>query len=211
MGFTFVGETSLSPARSKDWMVLFKCNNCQGGVVAEYTKIVGYGVGTPGGCNADPSKLGFALVRLYPGTMPPIMPAFTPPPLDRYYQQAVDALRSGNPDASGAMSRKVVDVSTQKLLAADAKKFNTIKQRIDALAERNALTPELKDWAHVVRLEGNDASHDEDPYTHEEADELLSFVEVYLTYVYMLPGKLAARREQATKEKAEAEARGHKK
>src|SRR5229473_2748225 len=190
MGFTLVGETSLAPVRKNGWMVLFTCNKCQGGLVAEYIKQVEYGVSTPGGCNADPTKLGFDLVKLYPGTMPQVMPAFTPVPLDRFYNQAVDALRSGNPDASGAMSRKVVDVSTKKLLGEDSKKYNTIKQRIDALAENGALTSDLKDWAHVVRLEGNDASHDEDPYTQEEADELLSFVELYLTYVYTLPGKL---------------------
>jgi hypothetical protein len=185
-------------------MVLYKCNKCQRGIVVEYSKHVEHGVATPGGCNADPVLLGFNVVHVYPGKMPPTMPAFTPAPLDRYYKQAADALWGGNPDASGAMSRKVVDVSTQKLLGEDARKFGTIQKRIDELAARHALTPELQQWAHVVRLEGNDASHDEDPYTPEEADELLSFVEVYLTYVYMLPGKLKARRELADKEKAAA-------
>jgi hypothetical protein len=105
------------------------------------------------------------------------------------------------------MSRKVLDVSTQKLLGEDAKKFSTIQKRIDELASRHALTPDLQEWAHVVRLEGNDASHDEDPYTQEEADELLSFVDLYLTYVYTMPGKLKARRERAEKEKAEIAAK----
>jgi hypothetical protein len=203
MGFTFVGEASLSPARSKDWLTLFKCNKCQGGLVVEYTKHVEYGISSPGAGNADPTTLGFAVVKSYPGKMPSVVPAFVPSPLDKYYLQAADALRSGHPDASGAMSRKVVDVSTQKMLGEDSKKYYTIKQRIDALAERNALTQDLKDWAHVVRLEGNDASHDEDPYTPEEADELLNFVDVYLAYVYTLPGRLKARRERAEAEKAE--------
>jgi Domain of unknown function (DUF4145) len=30
-------------------------------------------------------------------------------------------------------------------------------------------------WAHHVRLEGNDAAHDEDPFTKDEAEELLDF------------------------------------
>jgi hypothetical protein len=38
----------------------------------------------------------------------------------------------------------------------------------------------------------------------EEADELLSFTELYLTYVYALPGRLQDRRERAAKEKEEA-------
>jgi hypothetical protein len=58
-----------------------------------------------------------------------------------------------------------------------------------------------------VRLGGNDAAHDEDPYTNEEASELLSFVELYLTYVYSLPGRLKARREAAEKGKQEDKAK----
>ncbi len=55
-----------------------------------------------------------------------------------------------------------------------------------------------------MRLGGNEAAHDEDPYTQEEAEELLSFAELYLTYVYSLPGRLKARREKAAKAKGQA-------
>jgi hypothetical protein len=107
-------------------------------------------------------------------------------------------------NASGAMSRKVIDVSTQQLLGDEGKKYGNIRDRIDVLAEKNALTPDLKDWAHEVRLGGNDAAHDKDPYSKEEAEELLDFTELYLTYVYTLPGRLNERRERAEKEKTAA-------
>jgi hypothetical protein len=104
------------------------------------------------------------------------------------------------------MSRKVVDVSSQQLLGQDSKKYGNIRDRIDALAERKLLTPDLQDWAHQVRLGGNDAAHDEDPYTIEEASELLGFAELYLTYVYTLPGRLKTRKEAAAAaKKAEKE------
>lgn len=185
-------------------MVLYKCNKCQGGLVVEYTFQINHGYQSPSACNVNPNTVGFGVVKVYPGKMPPCTPPFTPEPLSKFFKRAVDALQGGSPDASGAMSRKVVDVSTQKLLGEDAKKFGTIQKRIDELASRNLLTPDLKEWAHVVRLEGNDASHDEDPYTPEEADELLSFVDLYLTYVYAMPGRLKLRRENAEKEKAAA-------
>jgi hypothetical protein len=60
----------------------------------------------------------------------------------------------------------------------------------------------LKDWAHQVRLGGADAAHDADPFTSAEAEELLDFAELYLTYVYTLPGRLKERRERAAKGKA---------
>jgi Domain of unknown function (DUF4145) len=62
--------------------------------------------------------------------------------------------------------------------------------RIDALAKAGRLTNDLQKWAHHVRLEGNDAAHDEDPFTGPEAEELLDFTELFLTYVYSLPGRL---------------------
>ena len=81
----------------------------------------------------------------------------------------------------GAMSRKVVDVSTQKLLAESSKKYGNIRDRIDALEAKGALTTDLKDWAHQVRLGGNEAAHDESPDSKAEAEELLDFAELYLT------------------------------
>jgi hypothetical protein len=100
------------------------------------------------------------------------------------------------------MSRKVIDVSTQLLLKEDSAKFGNIKGRIDELAKRNALTPDLQEWAHQVRLGGNDAAYDKDPFTKPEAEELLDFTELYLTYVYTLPGRLAERKAQAAAAKA---------
>jgi hypothetical protein len=83
MAFTFLFEASLAPAR-REWMVFYKCNKCQHALVVEYNKQIEHGVGTPAGCNADPLSLGFNRVNVYPGKMPPMMPAFIPPPLDRF-------------------------------------------------------------------------------------------------------------------------------
>jgi len=92
------------------------------------------------------------------------------------------------------MSRKVVDVATKKLLGGDLAKNETVYKRIEYLSEKGRLTSDLKDWAHHVRLEGNDAVHDEAQFTRDEAEELLSFVELFLTYIYSMPGQLAAAR-----------------
>jgi hypothetical protein len=198
IGFTFVAEYGLAPTKHAHYTVLYKCNKCKGALVHEYSQHTNYGSPSPGGCSSDPTDNGFKLLKSYPGKMPNAIPAYVPAPLDRYYQQALDSLHSAHYDASGAMSRKVVDVSTQQMVKGDTKKYNNIRDRIDALAEKHLLTPDLKDWAHQIRLDGNDASHDEDPFTADEAQGLLSFTELYLTYVYTLPGRLKARREQAT-------------
>jgi len=100
------------------------------------------------------------------------------------------------------MSGKVVDVSTQQLLGAEARTFRDIRARIDALATKGRITRELQDWAHQIRIGRNDAAHDPDPYTSEEAEEQLDFVELYLTYVYTLPQRLEERKLRAAAAKA---------
>lgn len=150
----------------------------------------------------DPRMFGFPLLHTYPKPAPPRCPEHTPDNLKRLFLQAVDASKRDAPDASGAMSRKVIDNSTQMLLKGEEKKLGTIYGRIEALKGNGTLTPELAEWAHEVRLGGNDAAHDLEPFTPEEAGELLDFVELYLIYVYTLPERLKLRRAKAAEEKA---------
>jgi len=201
IGFSSVGEYRIV-GPGAEFLAFFRCNKCQGGLIIRYQQQVNHGYQSPGACPADPVELGYIVRDMYPTKAPTRAPSHTPDPLARYFQQASDGHRRGDHDASGAMSRKVVDVSTQRLLGEESKKYGNIRDRIDALAAKGALTGDLKDWAHQVRLGGNEAAHDEEPYSKEEAEELLGFAELYLTYVYTLPGRLKERRERAAAEKA---------
>lgn len=194
MGFSFLSQMRFGGSDNR-WLGVFYCNRCQGGIICEYRNAqVKFGdLNTVPG---EPTQHGFQLLKIYPQAAPLKLPPHTPTPLDRYYQQASDGLRRGDYDASGAMSRKVVDVSTKMLLGDEAKKYNNIQGCIDAVATKGIITRDLKEWAHQIRLGGNEAAHAEAPYEKEEAEDLLSFTELYLTYVYTLPGQLAARKER---------------
>jgi len=109
---------------------------------------------SPMQCQSDPENFNWVRLRTYPEALPTKIPSHTTDQLKRYYEQAANALKRKDWHASGAMSRKVVDVSTQQLLGDESKKYGTIKQRIDALAAKNSITPDLKDWAHEIRLGG---------------------------------------------------------
>jgi hypothetical protein len=196
MGFSLVAQKSIGTPGRSQWLAFFSCNRCQGGLVVEYLFSSGMGYHDIQSIPGDPSENGFTQRKMYPQPVPMKLPAHTPTPLDRYYQQASDSLRRGDFDASGAMSRKVVDVSTKLLLGDEAKKHGNIQSRINAVAEKGLIIPDLRDWAHQIRLGGNEAAHDEEPYAQEEAEDLLSFTELYLTYVYTLPGQLAARKDR---------------
>ena len=207
IGFTLAAEvlgvekTSLGYSR---YRVLLICSNCEDAVVA----VIDYGrhaVGhSPMGCGSNPVQNGWKLRRVYPTPKPSSCPRLTPDDLKRLYVQADNAFKRGDADASGTMSRKVVDVSTQQLLKEKSKDYENIFQRIEALAEQGKLTDELKDWAHQIRIGGADAAHDLDPYTDEEAEEQLEFAELYLIYVYTLPKRLEERKAKTEKEKADA-------
>lgn len=203
VGFSVSGEmpSPTGPPNTKRFRTVLICSNCEEIVIAVFdgSSSASY---SPNSCPGDPRKFGWNIFKSYPTPAPSKCPTHTPDELKRIFVQAANALKRGDSDASGAMSRKVLDVSTQQLLSADSKKYGNIQGRIDALAAANKLTPDLKEWAHQLRLGGNDAAHDLDPFTQEEADELLSFAELYLIYVYSLPARLKERRERAEKEKA---------
>jgi hypothetical protein len=179
------------------YRTLLICGACEEVVVGVFDRSSNMhfqGGMTPAACQSDTRRFEWQLTNTYPKPEPSKCPSHTPPELKRIFLQGCNALKRGDPDASGAMSRKVVDVSTQMLLAEKSKDYRSIYNRIEALAANGTLTPDLKDWAHEVRLGGNDAAHDLDPFTKEETEELLDFAELYLTYVYTLPNRLQERR-----------------
>ena len=128
---------------------------------------------------------------------PPEPPDHLPDNIRSFFQQGMDNL-SGNFDAAGAMFRKTLDVALKDKFS-DIK--GTFNQRIDEAAKQQGLTPDLADWAHQIRLDGNEASHGEEPFSQEDAQRLSSFTELVLRYLYTLPGMLErakARRESPT-------------
>jgi len=208
VGFSLVYQTSLPSMPGAYYLTLGICGKCEGGAIIDYTMTAssrgGVSTNSPMDCTSDPENFNWTKVRTYPAATATRVPSHANDQLQRYFSQAANALKRGDWDASGAMSRKVVDVSTQQLLGEDSKKYGTIQKRIDALAVKSSITPDLQAWAHEIRLGGNDAAHDEDPYTQPEAQELLDFADLYLTYVYSMPGRLKERKAAAEAEKQKA-------
>lgn len=87
------------------------------------------------------------------------------------------------------MFRKSLDVSL-RTLNPGAK--GSIYDRIESLPEKAGVTVAMKKWAHEVRRLGADAAHDEDPFTEDEAKTISEFTEMFLTYAFSLPARLAA-------------------
>jgi len=160
--------------------------------------IISIGGKSPSQYNGDlMNSSHFMVPHVYPILETTVVPEHVPETVTTPFIQAVESRVAGHYDAAGAMYRKALDVG---LRAIDPSLKGKLYDRIEKLAAKNKLTPSLKDWAHGIRLDGNDASHDEDAFTKTEADEMHAFTQLVLTYLFTLPEKvrLKGKNEQAT-------------
>lgn len=100
--------------------------------------------------------------------------------------------------ASVVMCRRAVQGSVIELGA----KGDRLIDQIDYLFKNGKITEALKDFAHEVRLTGNDGAHpgkdglsDVSP---KDASDIIEFTREYLHHVYVMPAKLKARKPSAT-------------
>lgn len=95
--------------------------------------------------------------------------------------------------ASVVMCRRAIQSSA---IALQAKGGRLIDQ-IDDLFKTGKITEPLKDFAHEVRLTGNDGAHpDKDNLTgivESDSLDMIEFTQEYLHHVYVMPAKLKAR------------------
>ncbi len=110
---------------------------------------------SPADCDGDPCDEGFRPVALYPAPPKLTAPEHVPPATTQDYKEAMDSLWRQNWTSAGIMFRKVLERSTMEI-SPDGVDFGkmTLSRRIDALADRHKITPAMKDWADLIRLEG---------------------------------------------------------
>lgn len=112
-------------------------------------------------------------------------PDHVPANIETFYDQGLENLSAGRWDAAGAMFRKSLDVATKTL--APEHRSATLFKRINKMVDAGQLTPSMGDWSHEIRLDGNDAIHDDEPESEIDARATQKFAEAFLTYVYALP------------------------
>ena len=130
---------------------------------------------------------------------PPLLEVLPPPPSSRAPRHTPDNVASflkqakaslpGNCDAAGAMFRKTLETALKDKLPQIEDKV-PLAARIKKAAEQQALTPDLAKWADKIRLDGNSAAHDAEPFSRKDAEQLDVFTDLVLQYLYTLPGML---------------------
>ncbi|WP_213604147.1 DUF4145 domain-containing protein [Pseudoxanthomonas japonensis] len=190
MTFTYLAAYIIS---SREFSAAFSCGGCGlliGKVMEGRREILGQ---VSGRITDYPGDL--HVKQTYPSTQKPRAPADIPANAQRVFLQAQDSAARGHFDAAGSMYRKAIEIGTRALDESLAGK--KLQNRIDALHAAGRLTPDLKDWAHLIRMDGNDSAHDDEPLSKSEISQLATFTELFLTYTFTLPARVAARKQEA--------------
>jgi Domain of unknown function (DUF4145) len=123
---------------------------------------------------------------LWPTRSPPTAPPHTPSPVEKRFLEGEDAFRRGNWNSAVAMFRSALDIATKGM--PDVPQDQNLFRRLEWLHERHAITPDIRAWADHVRVEGNAALHEPNEFAKEDAAALRFFTEMFLRYVFELPG-----------------------
>lgn len=195
VGMNLVGYTELPANRPT---AMFQCNRCHDIVcicMESHRKAADW-LAHESGPIEDAANNNFSrIVSTYPVAERIEAPPHVSPVVRRAFEQGADNAKRRNMDAAAAMYRKAIDVATRELDSGLSGK--NLAPRIDALHKSGKLTDDLKEWAHLIRLDGNQGAHDEQELGDQEISQLASFTELFLTYTFTLPARVAARKAAA--------------
>ena len=175
----------------RQWDTLGICGLCDGGVLAVFENV---NHEFYGGTWADFLTANPRLISVFPSPPSFSAPRHTPDNVASFVRQAKASLPE-NWDASGVMSRKALEAALKDKLP-DIKDKVSLYARIKEAAEQQVLTQALADWADQIRLDGNSAAHDAQPFSREDAERLDTFTDLVLQYLYTLPGMLKEAQEK---------------
>lgn len=134
--------------------------------------------------------------RLLPWPLEPnTAPEHWPADVARYWLQAQRAKQGEEWDAAALMTRSALQLALRHHEAAKG----SLRSEIDDLASQGLIPPLMKEWAHALRLLGNDSAHPEPGGQAPDPDDVrdaLKFLDFLLEYLYDLPKQIDTYRER---------------
>lgn len=128
-------------------------------------------------------------------------PEHVPENIKIVFDEATTCLSINCYTASGAMFRLCLDITTKELLKEwleinkppahqpNSDQKNKLFNRIEFLITNGVIPSDLKEYAHHIRLDGNEAAH-AGSTEKEEAEDLLDFSELFLERIYTMKKQL---------------------
>ncbi|WP_157182172.1 DUF4145 domain-containing protein [Methylobacterium sp. WSM2598] len=131
------------------------------------------------------------MIATWPDPPKPRVPDHLPPGTERALQQAERAFYRKDTDAAGMMYRRALETA---LKAKFPNVTGTLYARIKALVDSHDLPPAIGEWAHEVRIIGNDAAHEDDSLSERDMTAMREFTDAVLRYAVTLPAEIELRR-----------------
>lgn len=181
-----------NPRTLTDWSVFATCEACGNGSVAFVAANTTSANANPSGYTGDLSTAthSYRVQDVFPKHADTSAPESVPPAATKAFQEGAENLHDGRYTSAIAMFRRALDVGLKEF-PSDIDAWR-LEKRIDKLADAGLITKDLQAWAHKIRLEGNDAVHELDDPSKEQANEVHLFTELLLTYLFTLPAKIRA-------------------
>ncbi|MDR6453925.1 DUF4145 domain-containing protein [Variovorax paradoxus] len=121
-------------------------------------------------------------------------PADVPEKIARTYVEAAEARRRRSWNAACGMYRRAMELAL-KAFAPEVEAWK-LEKRIDKLANEHRITRDIQQWAHELRLDGNEALHGDEDATEEMTEQMHHLTHFLLVYLYTLPKQIEDARER---------------
>lgn len=128
-----------------------------------------------------------SIINYYPNAANTDIPQCLPESVHKSFLEGVQT-KNNQPNAACAMFRRSLEISL-KIVDPDSKARN-LAERIEILSKNNQITPSLKEWAHKIRLDGNDAIHEIPDSSLFDAEQMYLFTKYVLIYLFTLPEQI---------------------
>jgi hypothetical protein len=124
--------------------------------------------------------------RTIPGVRPGEDVEHVPERVVGLYNEARDCYAAGAYTSSVLAARKLLmNIAVEQ----GAPEGGTFASYVDHLAGAGYVPPNGKVWVDQIRTIGNEATHEIDVKTSDEAERLLAFLEMLLKFIYEFPAK----------------------
>lgn len=173
-----------------EWNCAATCGACNGPICF---RAVG-GTGQPPTAESGNIERVWTVSEIWPSRKITGAPPHTPAHVKNRFEEGEDAFLRGRWNSAVAMYRSALDIATKGMEGVPS---GTFYQRLEWLHAHHAITPDIYSWANHVRVEGNAALHEPESFNEEDAKALRLFTEMFLRYVFELPGAVREFRGQA--------------
>lgn len=110
-----------------------------------------------------------------------------PPDVDALYREARDAIGAGAYTGAVLLARKLL---MNLAVAQGAKEGDTFIAYVEYLAKKGFVPPNGQGWVDHIRKRGNEANHEIILMAKTDAEELISFIEMLLKFIYEFPSRV---------------------